>query len=231
MKDEARQAASSASSFVLPPSTLRMWVRLLLTTLGRGGEGQRVRDEILHIMHRNNLKELSGTFVEEWHQKLHNNTTPDDVVICSAYLAFLRSNGDLKPVLPHPGSGRRHARTAARDSSGPSRPIPSFWPTARMRSSRSLRTFLQILKAVHSGTDLESAAATARGRLGPGPKQKLDAFLSSRQTRRGRLADLATCGRVGASGAKGRRSPRRRTTPRRGTCSFWTWRWKSSCAG
>lgn len=28
------------------------------------------------------------------HQKLHNNTTPDDVPICQAYLAFLESNGD-----------------------------------------------------------------------------------------------------------------------------------------
>jgi alpha-glucan,water dikinase len=27
--------------------------------------------------------------MEEWHQKLHNNTTPDDVPICSAYIAFL----------------------------------------------------------------------------------------------------------------------------------------------
>src|SRR5262249_28079135 len=73
---------------------LRLWPRLLLTTLGRGGDGQRVRDEILHIMHRNHLKEVSGNFIEEWHQKLHNNTTPDDVVICEAYLAFLHGNGD-----------------------------------------------------------------------------------------------------------------------------------------
>ena len=70
-------------------------MRLLLTTLGRGGEGQQVRDEILRIMHRHDFKEASGTFVEEWHQKLHNNTTPDDVVICKAYLAFLKSDGDL----------------------------------------------------------------------------------------------------------------------------------------
>jgi hypothetical protein len=27
--------------------------------------------------------------MEEWHQKLHNNTTPDDVPICKAYIAFL----------------------------------------------------------------------------------------------------------------------------------------------
>ncbi len=28
------------------------WVRLMLSTVGRGGDGQRIRDEILHIMHR-----------------------------------------------------------------------------------------------------------------------------------------------------------------------------------
>ena len=31
-------------------------------------------------------------FLEEWHQKLHTNTTPDDIAICEAYLAFLHSN-------------------------------------------------------------------------------------------------------------------------------------------
>jgi len=53
-----------------------------------------LRDEILHIMHRNHIPEVKGTWMEEWHQKLHNNTTPDDVPICQAYLAFLESNGD-----------------------------------------------------------------------------------------------------------------------------------------
>ena len=28
------------------------WVRMMLSTVGRGGDGQRIRDEILHIMHR-----------------------------------------------------------------------------------------------------------------------------------------------------------------------------------
>jgi alpha-glucan,water dikinase len=32
--------------------------------------------------------------MEQWHQKLHNNTTPDDVAICEAYLNFLDSRGD-----------------------------------------------------------------------------------------------------------------------------------------
>ena len=32
-------------------------------------------------------------FLEQWHQKLHTNTTPDDVIICEAYLAFLERCG------------------------------------------------------------------------------------------------------------------------------------------
>ena len=55
---------------------------------------QAVRDEILNIMHRNNIGEKRGTWMEDWHQKLHNNTTPDDVAICEAFIAFLKSEGD-----------------------------------------------------------------------------------------------------------------------------------------
>ena len=29
--------------------------------------------------------------MEEWHQKLHNNTSPDDVIICEALLAYIDS--------------------------------------------------------------------------------------------------------------------------------------------
>ena len=72
----------------------RTQVRLMLSSVGRGGDGQAIRDEILNIMHRNNISEKKGTWMEEWHQKLHNNTTPDDVPICEAYLAFLAGNGD-----------------------------------------------------------------------------------------------------------------------------------------
>ncbi len=59
-----------------------------------GCDGQAVRDEILNIMHRNNIGEKRGTWMEDWHQKLHNNTTPDDVAICEAYIAFLEAQGD-----------------------------------------------------------------------------------------------------------------------------------------
>ena len=33
--------------------------------------------------------------MEEWHQKLHNNTSPDDVIICQALLAYLQHDLDV----------------------------------------------------------------------------------------------------------------------------------------
>ncbi len=65
---------------------------LSLSAIGSGGTGdagQRIRDEILHIQSKNNAK---GGMMEQWHQKLHNNTSPDDVVICEALLAYLRAD-------------------------------------------------------------------------------------------------------------------------------------------
>ena len=77
-----------------PPPSARGAALLALVAAGRGGEGgagQRVRDEILAIQHRTGLK---GGMVEQWHQKLHNNSSPDDVVICRALLAYVRSGRD-----------------------------------------------------------------------------------------------------------------------------------------
>ncbi len=34
--------------------------------------------------------------MEEWHQKLHNNTSPDDVVICEALIAYIRAGLDIQ---------------------------------------------------------------------------------------------------------------------------------------
>lgn len=33
-------------------------------------------------------------FLEAWHQKLHTNTTQEDITVCEAYIAFLES-GDV----------------------------------------------------------------------------------------------------------------------------------------
>ena len=33
--------------------------------------------------------------MEEWHQKLHNNTSPDDVAICQALIDYIDSGLDM----------------------------------------------------------------------------------------------------------------------------------------
>lgn len=80
------------------------WARkvatLALGSVGRGGDGnqgQRIRDEILSIQSRNHCK---GGMMEQWHQKLHNNSSPDDVAICQALLAYLDSCDPSAPP-PH----------------------------------------------------------------------------------------------------------------------------------
>ena len=40
------------------------WVRSMLSCVGRGGNAQAIRDEILNIMHRNNISEKRGTWME-----------------------------------------------------------------------------------------------------------------------------------------------------------------------
>ena len=102
---------------------------MILTTVGRGGEGQRIRDEILQIMHRHHVKEVTGHFLEEWHQKLHNNTTPDDVVICAAYLEFLRGNGNVDrfyQVLSEGGVSRQRLEEFRTSRSVASRILPAI---------------------------------------------------------------------------------------------------------
>jgi len=43
-------------------------MRSMIGFIGKGsGNGQQVRDEILHIMHRHKIKETAGHFYEQWH--------------------------------------------------------------------------------------------------------------------------------------------------------------------
>lgn len=78
-------------------STVRLLARQSLATLPRGGgNGDDIRMGILHLMRANGIKEghrpgIEDRFLEEWHQKLHTNTTFDDVAICEAYLHFLHT--------------------------------------------------------------------------------------------------------------------------------------------
>jgi alpha-glucan,water dikinase len=138
----------------------RELLRMIMSTLGRGGEGQKIRDEILHIMHRHHIKEVSGHFMEEWHQKLHNNTTPDDIVICEAYLEYLRSDGNLDlfyETLESGGVTRKRLESFERPITTP----PDFVPHLKDALIYDFENYLKLLNSIHSGTDLESAINAA----------------------------------------------------------------------
>jgi len=151
-----RLTGKLAESFVACPEQ-RDLIRLMLGCVGRGGEGQRIRDDILHIMHRHHMKEVGGTWMEQWHQKLHNNTTPDDVVICEAYLAFLRGNGDraaYEQKLLEGGVSRERLESFER----PITTDPEWHAHLRDGLIHDFENYLQLLRSVHSGTDLDTAA-------------------------------------------------------------------------
>ncbi|KAF6001727.1 hypothetical protein F1559_002385 [Cyanidiococcus yangmingshanensis] len=144
---------------------LRLWVRLCLSTLGRGGgNGQRIRDDILRIMHKHHIPETPGHFMEQWHQKLHNNTTPDDVAICESYLAFLKANGN-KSVFYE--TLQKHGVTKDRLASyeRPIRAEVQMYPCDKDGLIHDLEEYLHVLKSVHSGTDLAVVLDYARWTL------------------------------------------------------------------
>ncbi|NOZ67703.1 MAG: hypothetical protein GXP46_00305 [Deferribacteres bacterium] len=178
-----------ARIYISEPET-RELVRLIMTTLGRGGEGQRVRDEILKIMHRHRIKEVSGHFIEEWHQKLHNNTTPDDIVICEAYLNFLRSDGDLGlfyKTLEAGGVTKERLESFDRPIVTP----PDFVPHLKEGLIHDFENYLRILKSVHSGTDLEIAAHAAGYLLDGGLREIMDFILQHRDDTHAAMPELA----------------------------------------
>eukprot|EP00440_Ansanella_granifera_P013023 gb/GFBE01014147.1/.p1 GENE.gb/GFBE01014147.1/~~gb/GFBE01014147.1/.p1 ORF type:complete len:2306 (+),score=572.89 gb/GFBE01014147.1/:1-6918(+) len=140
---------------------IRLWARWTLATLGRGGnQGQQIRDEILHIMHRNKIPETAGHFYEQWHQKLHNNTTPDDIGICKALLAYLRSGGDMNQywkVLHEHGITKE--RLASYDRSITKEP---YLHGDNGRLIMEFENYLKILQSVHDALDLQTAIEAAK---------------------------------------------------------------------
>lgn len=137
-------------------------VRLVMTCVGRGGQGdvgQRIRDEIL-VLQRNN--DCKTGMMEEWHQKLHNNSSPDDVIICEALLNYVRSGFRIDVYWQTlNANGLTKGKLASYD-----RPIvsePHLRTDAKEGLIRDLTAYLRTLKAVHSGVDLESAIETCLG--------------------------------------------------------------------
>ncbi|XP_026405080.1 alpha-glucan water dikinase, chloroplastic-like [Papaver somniferum] len=137
-------------------------LRMIMSTVGRGGEGdvgQRIRDEILVVQRNNNC---SGGMMEEWHQKLHNNTSPDDVIICQALIDYIKSDFDISVYWNTLSSnGITKERLLSYDRGIHSE--PHFSSDQKNGLLRDLGNYMRTLKAVHSGADLESAIANCMG--------------------------------------------------------------------
>ncbi|XP_010553614.1 PREDICTED: alpha-glucan water dikinase, chloroplastic [Tarenaya hassleriana] len=140
----------------------RELLRMIMSTVGRGGEGdvgQRIRDEILVIQRNNNCK---GGIMEEWHQKLHNNTSPDDVIICQALIDYIKSDFDISVYWKTLNdNGITKERLLSYDRAIHSE--PDFKRDQKEGLLRDLGHYMRTLKAVHSGADLESAIANCMG--------------------------------------------------------------------
>lgn len=140
----------------------RELVRMVMSTVGRGGEGdvgQRIRDEILVIQRKNDCK---GGMMEEWHQKLHNNTSPDDVIICQALIDYIKSDFDISVYWKTLNeNGITKERLLSYDRAIHSE--PNFKRDQKEGLLRDLGNYMRTLKAVHSGADLEAAISNCMG--------------------------------------------------------------------
>jgi len=181
---------------------VRLWCRWTLATLGRGGNrGQEIRDEILHIMHRNKIPESGGHFYEQWHQKLHNNTTPDDVGICKALLAFLRDGGKMDTywrVLADHGITKQRLASYERKI--------TFEPYVHGNNGQVIMEFenyLKILQSVHDALDLQTSIDASRWCLPGDLQQKLDGIMGMGLPR-GRSRSMSNLNEGALDGSHGR---------------------------
>jgi alpha-glucan,water dikinase len=178
-------------------------LRLILACVGPGGDGQRIRDEILQIMHRHRIKEVTGHFLEEWHQKLHNNATPDDVVICRAYIEFLKSGGNhdvFYSTLAQGGVLKERMENYER----PIRTRPDFVPHLKDALIHDFGGYLKVLTSVHSATDLENFKNSAWHLLDDDLRGPLHFIVEHRERHDTPIKDLAGAVTHVRAGLKGR---------------------------
>jgi len=182
----ARAVAALVSDPELDDAS-RQYFRLVMAGLPRGGgDGDAIRMGILNIMRENGIKEghrpgIEDRFIAQWHQKLHSNTTADDVAICEAYLHFLHT-GQWDDFWAHlwgaHGLSREDLaamRVGWRNDegiTGPAQHLPHLIP--------AFEGLLHILRVTHQGADLDNCLGNARGRLSGELQWALDDLLRNR---------------------------------------------------
>lgn len=144
----------------------RLFARMSLATMPRGGgNGDDIRMGILHVMRDNGIREghrpgIECHFLESWHQKLHTNTTPEDITICEAYLAFLGS-GDMGDFWRVAWENGRITPESLAAMDHPVQATPVHLP----HLIGPMNHYLWILKTTHAGADLDVMYEMCRGHL------------------------------------------------------------------
>jgi len=151
--------------------TTRQYARMAMQFVARGGgNGDDIRLGILNIMREHGIKEghrpgIEDPFIAQWHQKLHSNTTPDDIKICEAYLHFLHT-GNWDDFWAHLWENGRLSRE---DLAG----MKAGWRTEGITGPAchlphmidSFKHYLWILKTTHGGADVDTAMGFAQGKI------------------------------------------------------------------
>ena len=154
-----------------PDGITRQYARMAMQFVARGGgNGDDIRLGILNIMREHGIKEghrpgIEDPFIAQWHQKLHSNTTPDDIKICEAYLHFLHT-GNWDDFWAHLWENGRLSRE---DLAG----MKAGWRTDGITGPAchlphmidSFKHYLWILKTTHGGADVDTAMGFAQGKI------------------------------------------------------------------
>ena len=178
-----RMARASATA---EDGTSRQLYRAALGTLPRGGgNGDDIRLGILQLMRENNIKEghrpgIEDPFIAQWHQKLHSNTTVDDIYICEAYLHFLHT-GNWDDFWTHLWDNHGLTRE---DLAG----MKAGWRTDGITGPGNhlpqlinpMKHFYWILRITHGGGNMDSAMDFARGKMPEDVQNEIYDLLANR---------------------------------------------------
>lgn len=174
---EALGGVMAATVVSAPNAIVRALLRLAVNACPRGSSsgGDAIRHGILNIMRTHGIKEghrpgIECKFLEQWHQKLHTNSAPDDIAICEGYLSFLASGNpdDLfRVVWERAGITREqmgkmcgcgfvdHTKSSARGLNVNPVHLPQLY--------NDMQGYSGLLKHVHGGTDFFSLCEACKG--------------------------------------------------------------------
>jgi len=152
---------------------LRLCVKAVPRGSGSGGDA--IRHGILNIMRTHGIKEghrpgIECKFLEQWHQKLHTNSAPDDIAIGEGYLAFLASGNadEMWRVMWEVGKVSREdlgkmCQMGFKDHTKSGGRGLNFVPVHLPHMYNDVKNFLGLLRHVHGGSDLFSLCEACKG--------------------------------------------------------------------